>query len=158
MATLIKYLLSLAVHAAWARAGKGGAAPPVRLPRGKGPVNLPVIGPWQMMAITWLVRKLWQRYGDDVKSRVGKVDHPAARQIHDWIPSTRNAASNGPAPQANSGTAAQPPANFTASASASTPTAQPNFGTRRLPHQVPASPAPSTGQPTSLLSRLRKGF
>ena len=150
MGTLVKYLLSLAVHAAWMRAGKGGATPPIRMPGKKAPVNLPVIGPWQMMLITWMVRKLWTRYGDDVKARVGQVDHPAARQIHDWIPTTRNAQTNAQAGNV-SGTVHTP-----STSAPTTVTIPPANNTRRLPRQTP-DPNSTATAPTGFFSRFRKG-
>jgi hypothetical protein len=140
MATLLKYLLSLAVHSAWMRAGKGGAAPPLRMPGGKA-VPLPVIGPWQMLLISWVARKLWQRYGDEVRTRVAKVDHPAAQRLHDWIPSTTA--------QAAARATSQPPATFTVPG---TPAPAASAQTQHLPLQVGGNTPKS-----SLLSRLRKG-
>jgi hypothetical protein len=139
MSTLLKYLLSLAVHTMWMRSGKGGPVPRIPVPKGKKPVNLPVIGPWQMMLVTWLARKLWQRYGDDVKARVGKVDHPAARQIHDWIPTTRDTQSGNISatihtPAGNSATPVAP-ATFNVPATPAA-AATPSNDTRRLPRQT----------------------
>ena len=152
MSTFLKYILSLAAHAAWMRAGKSGPLPPVRLPHGKKPLPLPVIGPWQMLLLTWALRKLWQRYGDDVRARVGKVDHPAAQRLYDLIPSTN---SHQPATRPT-----PPPASFvipgiaaTSPAGAATagPAPDTSARTQRLPKQSGAGP---TG---SLLSRLRRG-
>lgn len=153
MSTFLKYLLSLAAHMAWMRAGKSGPVPPVRLPHNKKPLPLPVIGPWQMLIATWVLRKLWQRYGDDVRARVAKVDHPAAQKIYDLIPSGN---SNSHAARATS----QPPATFVIPGVPATAPAGPSgagasaaqsANTQRLPRQTD----PDTG--SSLLSRLRKG-
>jgi hypothetical protein len=155
MATFIKYLLSLALHTAWMRAGKSGPVPRVPLPRGKGHLPLPVIGPWQMLLVTWAARKLWQRYGDDVRAQVGKVDHPAAQRVHDWIPSTGT-------PRNPARATSQPPATFTTPATATPATATAaasaparSARTQPLPPQTPLVAA--SGAATSLLSRLRKG-
>src|SRR4028119_858127 len=93
MPTLIKYLLSMIVHMMWSRRGKG-PVPPIRLPR-KGPVNLPVVGPWQVMIGMWLLNKLWDRYGREVKSHLMNAQHPAVRNAGTLIPDPKNAPHNG---------------------------------------------------------------
>jgi hypothetical protein len=148
MSTFLKYLISLAFHTAWMGAGKSGPVPPIRLPKGKS-VPLPVIGPWQLLLFTWALRKLWQRYGDDVRAKVGRVDHRVAERIHDWLPSTKPGKSGGRSKSA-------PPTTFVipgipAAAPAGGPAAT-TAKTQRMPSQTPGGP-PSG----SLLSRLRKG-
>lgn len=92
MSVFLRYLASLLLHLMWSRAGKGGPLPPVRLP-GKGPVNLPILGPWQMMAAMWLMNKLWDKYGREVKTHLMTTGHPAARGIGSWLPDPKNAKS-----------------------------------------------------------------
>ena len=157
MGTFLKYLLSLAFHMAWARSGKGGPVPPIRLPKGRGTIPVPVIGPWQMLLVSWALQKLWQRYGDDVRARVGKVDHPVAERVHDWLPST-NPKKHGARSKS------EPPATFvvpgiSATAPASTPAGSPGGApaavsakTRRMPGQTIGSNTIS-----SILSRFVKG-
>lgn len=151
MSTFLKYLLSIAFHAAWMRAGKSGPVPPIRLPRGKGAVPLPVIGPWQMLVATWAMRKLWQRYGDDVRAKVGQVDHPAAQRVHDWLPTTNPGSQKGRAKSDPPATFVIPGVPATSPAGASTTPAS-GASTQRLPKQTPGA-----GPSGSLLSRLRKG-
>lgn len=93
MPTLIKYLLSMIVHMMWSRMGKG-PVPPIRLPR-KGPVNLPVVGPWQVMIGMWVINKLWDRYSRDVKTRLMNAQHPVVRNAGSLIPDPKGAPQNG---------------------------------------------------------------
>ncbi len=114
MPTLIKYLLSMVVHMMWSRMGKG-PVPPIRLPR-KGPVNLPVVGPWQVMIGMWVINKLWDRYSRDVKTRLMNAQHPVVRNAGSLIPDPKNAPQNGTAGNTSTqGSAAQaaPPATVT---------------------------------------------
>jgi hypothetical protein len=96
MPTLIKYLLSIVVHMMWSRMGKG-PVPPIRLPR-KGPVNLPVVGPWQVMIGMWLMNKLWDRYSRDVKTRLMNAQHPVVRNAGSLIPDLKGAPQNATSP------------------------------------------------------------
>ena len=93
MSTFMRYLISLLVHMTWSRVGKGGPVPPLRVPR-KGPVNLPVIGPWQVMIAAWLLRKFWERYGREVKAHLMDTNHPAAQGIGSLLPDPKNPAPN----------------------------------------------------------------
>lgn len=73
MGTFLRYLLSFAVQLAWQRSGRGGAVPPVRLPLGKNKgktLPLPIIAPWQIMAVLWLGNKIWARYGDHITQQL----------------------------------------------------------------------------------------
>jgi hypothetical protein len=177
MATFWKYLVSLVIHMAWARAGKG-PVPPVRLPRGKGPVNLPTIGPWQIMIAMWVARRLWEKYGHDVKSRVGDLNHPAAKRINDWIPSPQSSPSTAGSTHATGRSSSAPPATFTVNNSQPGPsagtapvgssqtsgTAQVGIAQTAVPTPTPAAPNYQT-KPLktrrlpqgSILSGLRSG-
>ena len=86
MSTFLRYLMSLVVHLAWRRAGRGGPVPPLRIP-GKGKsIDLPVIGTWQLMAAMWLVKKLWDRYGHDVKGHLKNNANALARRAAAYLP------------------------------------------------------------------------
>lgn len=92
MPIFLRYLLSLIFHMTWSRVGKGAPVPPVRLPRkGKGPVTLPAIGPWQLMMAMWLVNKIWGKYGNNVKSHLLTAPHPAAKGLGSLLPDPQNA-------------------------------------------------------------------
>jgi hypothetical protein len=79
MPTFLKYLLSMIVHMMWSRMGKG-PVPPIKLPR-KGPVNLPIIGPWQVMiGACGLITSSGIRYSRDVKTHLMNAQHPAVAQ------------------------------------------------------------------------------
>jgi hypothetical protein len=81
------------------------------MPRGKGPVNLPVIGPWQVMITMWVLRKVWDKYGGDVKSHLSNVNHPAARRIGDLIPAPNGSNHNATNLQATTATPSTTPAS-----------------------------------------------
>lgn len=73
MTNLLRYLLSFGVHLMWQRTGRSGPVPPLRLPFGKNKgsaLPLPVIASWQIVAVLWLSKKIWARYGDDIQQRL----------------------------------------------------------------------------------------
>ena len=129
MSVFFRFVMTLLANVAWQRIGGKGAVPPVRLPRTKGPINIPVLTPWQMMAAMWVARKAWGRYGNQVKSRIDAVNHPAARQVGAWLPDPDLTAS---APNAG---AMHAPRTWTT-------TAQP-----AAPQAATAQPAPSAAAP-----------
>jgi hypothetical protein len=94
MNILFRYLMSLMAHVAWQRMGRGGPVPPLRIP-GKRTVQLPVISSWQIMATMWLMKKMWGRYGQDVKSRLSDAPHPWVRQAGSLLPDTATSAPAG---------------------------------------------------------------
>ncbi len=150
MSVFLRYLASMLLHLMWSRAGKGGPLPPVRLP-GKGPVNLPVLGPWQMMAAMWLANKIWEKYGRDVKAHLMSTNHPAARGVGSMLPDPKNAAANN--------TSTHAPASAPASVTA--PSVQPAPGAAASTNGAAAShdTQPLTGRrlPSgSILSGLRR--
>ena len=158
MSTFMRYMMSLVVHLAWRRAGRGGPIPPVRLPGKKGgPVNLPVIGTWQMMAAMWLARKFWERYGHDVKAHLKTNSNDLARRAATYLPDPKTppAAKTFPASATASPSAPPTPAVVP------TPRPAPNLQTQPLSSPNIAPPtASSNGAPTSapsgsLLSKLR---
>jgi hypothetical protein len=178
MPTLFKYLLSMIVHMMWSRMGKG-PVPPIRVPR-KGPVNLPVVGPWQVMIGMWLMNKLWERYSRDLKTHLMSAGHPVVRKAGSLIPDPAGVAQNGTAAanmstQATSAPATTP-ATITASGSGQSNVTQNNsqaqmstspptqshktqlLSSGSQPAQsAPANDAPSRGlSPGSILSSLRR--
>jgi hypothetical protein len=87
--TFLRYLISLGMHIAWQRAGKGGSVPPLRMPAGKNKgktVPLPNIAPWQIMAALWLAQKIWSIYGHTFKAKLRDHKHPLAGHLYDLIP------------------------------------------------------------------------
>lgn len=90
MAVFLRFLLTVAANFAWQRIGGRGAVPPVKLPRSKQPLNLPILAPWQMMVAMWMARKFWGRYGTQVKDKLDNAAHPAARAVGSMIPNDAN--------------------------------------------------------------------
>lgn len=86
MNVLLKFLFSLIAHAAWRRIGGRGAVPPVKLPKTKAPINVPVFSSWQLMAMMWLAKKVWQRHGGTVKTRLVNADNPVVRRVGSYVP------------------------------------------------------------------------
>ena len=93
MSVLLRYLVSMLVHMTWMRMGKGGPVPPFKIPR-KGPVNLPVIGPWQVMIGMWLMNKMWEKYGHDVKTHLMDKGSSVAKGVGNLLPNPKNTAQN----------------------------------------------------------------
>ncbi len=169
MPTLVKYLLSMVVHMMWSRMGKG-PVPPIRLPR-KGPVNLPVVGPWQVMIGMWVINKLWDRYSRDVKTRLMNAQHPVVRNAGSLIPDAKGASQNGAVPGNTStqATVAPPatPATVTTPGGSqvqnSPQTPAQLHKTQILPNGAQAAPPPAGNNtpsqrlsPGSILSSLRR--
>ena len=161
MSIFFRYLLSLAMNMAWQRAGKGGAIPPVRLPgKGKSPVNLPMIGPWQMMLATWVIKRVWARHGTKIKDHLMNNANDLTRRAAQYIPDSKSAGATGAASSNRAST------NVPAVAPAPTPTPRPapNFNTQVLSGapQNPSTtnaPTPNTSQNPlpqgSILGKLR---
>lgn len=84
MSVLMKFLLSLAAHAAWQRMGQRGPVPPMRL-KGKT-TPLPTIAPWQMMIASWVLNQLWGAFGGEVKSRLQSARHPLIGRVGKLLP------------------------------------------------------------------------
>ena len=139
MNILLRYLMSLVAHLAWQRLGRGGPVPPMRIP-GKRTVQLPVISTWQMMAALWLMKKIWGRYGQNVKTRLMDAPHPWAKQAGSLLP---DPAATGATP--TTAAAPVPPA-----AAGSAPAAPVSHDTQPLPQQKL--------KPGSVLSSLHRTF
>ena len=167
MSTFFRYLLALSMNLAWQRAGRGGAIPPVRLPgKGKSPVSLPMIGPWQMMAATWVLKRVWARHGTNIKSRLMNNANDLTRRAAQYIPDPKGAGAasgvaSGAKPNTTSSTRSAPSVtpSVTPSATpsatpmptpASTPRPAPNFNTQVL-GGTPASNATTSTTPQSPL-------
>jgi hypothetical protein len=137
MGALLRFLFSLAAHAAWMRMGQRGAVPPMRF-KGKT-TRLPAIAPWQMLAASWAIRYLWKLFGPEVKSRLTSARHPAARRLGTILPRP-------------SGVLPPPPAP-----AASTPVRPiPAYNTQTLPPAAPQPSPQSSPLPSgSVLSSLR---
>ena len=138
MSVFLRYLLSMMVHMTWMRMGKGGPVPPLKIPR-KGPVNLPVIGPWQVMIGMWLMNKMWEKYGRDVKTHLADTGSSVAKRVGSLLPDPKNTPAASPA----SSNAARATSGSTtpATVSAAAPAAPPI-----------ASPAPAPSHDTQVLS------
>ena len=124
MTVFLRFLMTVAANFAWQRIGGRGAIPPVKLPRSKQPMNLPILAPWQMMVGMWMLRKFWGRYGTQVKDKFDSAAHPAARTVGSWIPTNLNldpkmASANGADP-ANLQTGAPAPRVWTTTAQPAT--------------------------------------
>lgn len=153
MNILLKFLFSLIAHTLWKRIGGGGAVPPIRLPRSKRIVNIPVFTSWQLMVVTWLARKAWHRYGDTVKTRLVNAENPVVRRVGSYVPDSPGAAAaapsvaqNGAAPSQAKNQGQTPPAAQTGAApAAATPSR--SYQTQQLDDDDDAP----------LLSSLRKG-
>ena len=149
MAVFLRFLLTMAANFAWQRIGGRGAIPPVKLPRSKQPLNLPILAPWQMMVGMWMARKFWGRYGTQVKDKFDNAAHPAARAVGSWIPTDLKldpkmaAAGAGNVDTANLQTGAPAPRVWTTTAQpapAAQSTAVPDkreYGTRKLADDMP---------------------
>ena len=154
MNVFLKFVFSLIAHAAWKRIGGGGAVPPIRLPRSKRVIGVPVLSSWQVMAAMWMAKKLWNRYGGTMKTRLTNAKNPVVRRVGsyvpdataDTVPATQNVAST-----ATTTIAPQPsyaPSSLgNATASVAAHSSQPH-ATRRL----------DEGAGDSLLSSLRSGL
>ena len=151
MAVFLRFLLTMAANFAWQRIGGRGAVPPVKLPRSKQPLNLPILAPWQMMVGMWAARKFWGRYGTQVKDKLNNAAHPAARTVGSWLPTDLNsdpkmaASAAGNAANANLQAGAPAPRVWTTTAQPATDaagqvTSVPNkreYGTRKLADDTP---------------------
>lgn len=174
MSVFLRYLMSFLISLMWNRSGRGGSAPP--LPRlGKKPVSLPVIGPWQMMIGMWLMRRMWEKYGHDVKAHLANTPHPAARGIGSLLPNPQSAAPSATASSASTAsTAGTQTAGSTGPAQVMAPgagsvsgiasSAAPAASSSPPAAAAPAAAAPQDTQPLrtrrlpqgSLLSSLRR--
>ena len=136
MGTFLRYLISLGIQLAWQRSGRSGATPPIRMPfgRNKGKsMPLPIIGPWQMMAAMWIIRRIWSMYGHQIKDRLGSTGNPLVGHLRDLLPDTPGA----PASSAST------PSTSTPSSGAQQATAQPTGSQQASPPPPPAArPAP----------------
>ena len=155
MSVFIKYLLSIAAHMMWRRMGKGGPIPPIPLPR-KGPVNLPVLGPWQVMIGMWLMNKMWERYGRELKTHLMNAGNPVVRGAGTLLPDTGAGTPNTSAPGTtpNNSSAAHNSVPTTINAPTPAPAPAPNYKTQNLSDTTPASQTNSSA-PTS--QRLSQG-
>jgi hypothetical protein len=153
MNVFLKFVFSLIAHAAWKRIGGGGAVPPIRLPRSKRVIGIPALSSWQLMAAMWVVKKLWNRHGDTVKTRLTTAKNPVVRRVGSYIPDAT----------AGAATAAQNTVSPSPSPAATQPSYAPSsLGNTAAP--IAAHPAPShatqrldEGADDSLLSSLRNG-
>jgi len=134
MSSLFRFVMSLAVHMAWQRMGKGAPIPRLRTPKGKT-VVLPTLAPWQLMAATWLMNKAWERYGHQVKSRLDNTGNYWVKQAGGLLPTPPS-----PAPAAATATppaqpaATPPPVQYdTQVLSSNDPSASPAANNGSLP-------------------------
>ena len=155
MSVFFRYLISMLVQMMWMRMGNRGPVPPIRVPR-KGPVNLPVIGPWQMMITMWMMKTFWEKYGRDVKLKLMSSDHPVAKRVGSLLPNTKNAASLSSFGNAGRSTTSAPatitvPVGPTASNTSTQPSAQADsHNTQPLPtRRLPAGSVLSSIRPSS---------
>jgi hypothetical protein len=152
MSVFFRYLISMLVHMMWTRMGNRGPVPPIRIPR-KGPVNLPTIGPWQMMIVMWMMKAFWEKYGRDLKLKLMSSNHPVAKRVGSVLPPTKKASMGGFGSAGRSTTSAPAtitvPANPSAPNTATQPSAQAtSYNTQPLPtRRLPAG---------SILSSLRR--
>jgi len=166
MAGIFRLLASVAAHAAWQRAGRGGPLPPIRIP-GKRTTHLPVPAPWQMMAATWAAERLWSAYGPQVKRKLADNPSPLAHKIVDFLPGptdttgTLTAPAPVPAPAPiSTPTAAPMPTPATAPVTGNTapaqsaPPARPQAPSGAATQRLPQSPD-DTLPPGSVLNSLR---
>lgn len=156
MPYVFRYLASLALQVAWARVGKKGAAPPLRMK--PGAKSLPVIGPWQMMVGAWIVKKLWARFGPDVQAKMNNARHPAVRGVASIINGTPGPLLPQNAPAASK-TAPTPP-TVSATPPVVVSNAPASYGTQALGSNAntatPTSPAPAVAAKRgTLLDKLR---
>jgi hypothetical protein len=156
MGVLLRFLFNLAANLAWQRAGGKGAIPPVKLPKGKRPVNIPVLAPWQMMAAMWVVRKMWGLLGHRVKDTLATSPNLAARQVGTWLPDPPADPNAPPAASSKISKINAPPVAPAPSASRASRTwigaAQPAPSGAKTAPSAPAAPTPSAPpapQPTT---------
>ena len=160
MPVFLRYLMSLMFHLMWSRVGKGAPAPPLRVPRrGKGAVALPTIAPWQMVIAMWTINKMWDTFGNSLKSRLLTNNNPAAKGIGSLLPDPKGTASTPKVvPAGSATTVVNAPA-----ISAATPPASPHKSTHVGGQTASAAPSHDT-QPLSgaslpqgsVLSALRR--
>lgn len=169
MPVFMRYLMSLIFHMMWSRIGKGAPAPPLRVPRrGTGPAALPSIAPWQMVIAMWTLNKMWDKFGNDVKSRLLTTNNSTAKGIGSLLPDPKGDAGSTPkvVSAGNATTVVNAPSvNAPATPAASpAPPITPHMSTHAGGQAGAGSPAPSHDtQPLtsarlphgSVLSRLR---
>ena len=100
MAAPFRFLASLFAHVFWQRSGRRGPLPPLRIP-GKRTTHLPIPAPWQIMAASWAVERLWKAYGPTVKRRLHENPSPIANKIGGLLPGPEQvapASNNAPNP------------------------------------------------------------
>jgi hypothetical protein len=143
MTNLLRYLLSFGVHLIWQRTGRSGPVPPLRLPFGKNKgrlMPLPVIASWQIVAVLWLSKKIWVRYGDDIQQRLDQSKGALLDRVDRLIAGHSKSAAS----QKTTPTTAIPPR----------PSQQ--YHTLPLPDEAHEPSTPSTPLPSgSVLSGLR---
>lgn len=141
MGVFLKFVLHLLANILWQRIGGKGGIPPVRLPKGKKPVVIPVVSPWQTVVVMWTARKMWAAFGGQFKDRLAASPHGAAQQVGSWLP-------NAPAkPQAVKPAASKAvAAKATPSAPAVASRAPQTWAGTALP-AAPASPATPPATP-----------
>lgn len=144
MNKLLQFLFSLLAHAAWRRIGGGGAVPPIKLPRGKAPIPIPVFSSWQLMVMMWLIKKVWQRHGGSVKTRLVNAENPVVRRVGSYVPDV-NGATTAPNTTVQTAQASTAPTSAAASPAQVQP-AHADYGTQHL-----------DDEDTSLLSSLKNG-
>lgn len=142
MGLFLKYLVHLVANILWQSIGGKGAVPPVRLPKGKKPVTIPVVSPWQTVVVMWVARKAWAAFGSQFKDILASSPHDAAKQVGSWLP---NPSAKAKASKATEPKPAAPAAKAPAAPRAAhtwTASAQP-AGTGPTPSKAtpPASPA-----------------
>lgn len=134
MVNFFRYLVSLVAHAAWQRSGKAGSLP-IKTAPGQPITRLPVPSAWQIMAATWILERLWQAFGDDVKYKVTHTKSPVVNRLGEMLPAPGDA------------TKAQPAQPSVAPASQPIVQTAPRYDTQKLP--------PDTLPTGSVLGSLR---
>lgn len=175
MGVFLKFVLHLMANILWQKIGGKGAIPPVRLPKGKKPVSIPVVSPWQTVVVMWTARKMWAAFGGQFKDILASSPNGAAQHLGTLLPDApakpkkpdtskaASPASNTPAaapraPQTWAGTAkpvpapappSPPAASTPPAAPVPTPRPMPNYATRPLNDYNAAHAAPDDTSATA---------
>lgn len=146
---VLKFLVHLLANIIWQRIGGKDGIPPVRLPKGKGPVVIPVMSPWQTVVAMWTMRKLWAAFGGQFKDILSSSPNGTAQQVGSWLP---NAPAKPKKPAASKAAAVAPsvPAPNLRAPQTWTATAQP--AATPAPPSPPAAQAAAPGTPPAATS------
>ena len=133
MGVFLKFVLHLMANILWAKIGGKGAIPPVRLPKGKKPVSIPVVSPWQTVVVMWTARKMWAAFGGQFKDILASSPNGAAQHLGTLLPDAPAKPKKPGAPKAAS------PAS---SAPVAAPRASQTWAGTAKPVPAPAPPSP----------------